>query len=160
MANYTLEELQAKVALGRDAIFRVALLKADGTRDTSANHKELSLASEVTVGFENRTISFSNFASGGGEVEVPVGENGTLDLSEMQFIADDDALVIMETAAREKKVVTYEFLPFGAGVGKLIYKGSLRVNSWKVKASSAGTVTIDNPTIASAGLPDKGTQAA
>ena len=160
MANYTLEELQAKVALGRDSIFRVAPLKADGTRDTSANHKELSLASEVTVGFENRTISFANFASDGGDVEIPVGENGTLDLSEMQFIADDDALVIMETAARDKKVVTYEFLPFGAGSGKLIYKGALRVNSWKVKSASGGTVTVENPTIAATGKPDKGTQSA
>ncbi|BDP44846.1 hypothetical protein DAETH_48150 (plasmid) [Deinococcus aetherius] len=158
--TYTAAQLQQKVTLGRESIFRVALVKPDGTTDTSANHKELSLASETTVGFENKTISFSNFASGGDDVEIPVGETGVLELSEMQWIKDDPALVIMETAARNKTPVSYEFLPEGVGAGKAIYKGSMTVNSWVIKSASSATVTVQNPKIASNGMPDKGDQPA
>lgn len=158
--NYTNAQLQAKVVLGRDSIFRVALVKPDGSIETSANHKELALASETSVGFENKTITFANFASGGEDVEIPVGVTGKVDLSEMQWIDDDDALTVMETAARDGTPVSYEFLPAGAGAGKVIYKGTLTVKSWVIKSSSTGTVTVENPSIAAAGKPDKGVQPA
>ena len=154
---YTQAELQAKVALGRDAIFRVAPVGEDGAMPQPAAFKELCLASEVTVGFENKSITFANFCSGGSDVEIPVGETGTLDLSEMQWIEDDAALLIMETAAREKGTVAYEFLPAGAGAGKTVYRGTFTVKGWKIKAAAAGTVTVDNPGLAAGGMPEKGT---
>lgn len=168
--GYTQAQLQAKVALGADAIFRVAPVGVDGTLPQAVAYKELCLASEVTVGFENKTISFANFCSRGADVEIAVGATGTVDLSEMQWIADDAALIIMENAARVgagddtiqnvSNVVAYEFLPEGAGVGKTVYRGTMVVKSWKVKASAGGTVTVENPTIAAGGLPEKGTLAA
>lgn len=156
---YTQAELQEKVTLGRDAIFRVAPITG-GVVPASAAFKELCLSSEVTVGFESRTITFANFCSRGDDVQIKVGETGTVDLSEMQWIEDDEALVIMENAARGGDPVAYEFLPGGAGVGKVVYRGSFIVNSWQIKAAAAGTVTVNSPQIAAGGMPEKGTLAA
>lgn len=155
--GYTAAELKDKITLGRDSIFRVAPLAAGGAMPAAAAYKELCLASEVTVGFENRTISFQNFCTGGDDLEIPVGSTGSVDLSEMQWIEDDEALMIMETAARTPAPIAYEYLPAGAGTGKPVYRGIIDVNSWKVKSASDGTVTVENPTISSAGKPEKGT---
>lgn len=157
--GYTPAELLSKVTLGRESLFRVATLGVNGAMPAAAAYKELCLASEVTVGFENQTISFANFCSGGTNIDIPFGETGTVDLSEMQWIADDDALVIMETAARDKAAIAYEFMPEGAGTGKVVYRGVMNVNSWKVKAAAAGLVTVENPTLTSPGKPEKATQA-
>lgn len=156
---YTQAELQEKVTLGRDAIFRVAPI-VGGVVPASATFKELCLSSEVTVGFEGRTITFANFCSGGDDVEIVVGETGKVELSEMQWIEDDEALVIMEDAARAHTPVAYEFLPAGAGVGKPVYRGSILVKSWEIKAAATGTVTVNSPQIAAGGMPEKGTLAA
>lgn len=159
---YTQAELQAKIALGADAIFRVAPPGAADAPPVAADYKELCLSSEVTVGFESQSITFANFCSRGQDVEIPTGATGTVDLSEMQWISDDAALVIMENAARANvdgtgsPVVYYEFLPAGTGVGKPVYRGTLLVKSWKIKAAAAGTVTVENPTIAAGGVPEKG----
>lgn len=158
--GYSPAELLAKVTLGRESLFRVAPIADDGTLPQPAAYKELCLASEVTVGFENQTISFSNFCTGGNNMDIPFGETGSVDLSEMQWIADDEALIIMETAARDKKPIAYEFMPEGAGQGKVVYRGVMNVNSWKVKAAAAGLVTVENPTISSPGKPEKTTQQA
>lgn len=158
--GYTNAELQTKVTLGRASIFRVAPLGVNGAMPAAADYKELCLASDISVGFENKTISFANLCTGGNDLEIPFGETGSVDLSEMQWIADDAALLIMETAARDKKAIAYEFLPGGAGVGKTIYRGIMNVNSWKVKTSAAGLVTVENPTVSSPGKPEKTTQTA
>ncbi len=164
--GYSQAELQAKVALGADAIFRVAPPGAADAPPVAADYKELCLSSEVTVGFESKSISFANFCSRGEDVEINVGATGTIDLSEMQWIADDAALVIMENAARAaidgtgSSTVYYEFLPDGVGAGKVIYRGTMIVKSWKIKAAAAGTVTVDSPTIGAGGAPEKGAQAA
>lgn len=154
--GYTQAELLAALTLGRESIFRVGNL-VNGALPAAGAYKELCLASEVSVGFENQTISFANFCTGGGNVDIPFGETGSVDLSEMQWIEDDEALVIMETAARDKTPIAYEFLPKGAGTGKTVYRGVMNVNSWKVKAAAAGLVTVENPTISSPGKPEKGT---
>lgn len=157
--GYTAAELKDKITLGRDSIFRVAPLGANGAMPAAAAYKELCLASEVTVGFENRTISFQNFCTGGDEIEIPVGSTGSVDLSEMQWIEDDEALLIMETAARDLAPIAYEYLPAGAGTGKTVYRGIMDVKSWKVKSASDGTVTVESPTLGAPGKPEKGTLA-
>lgn len=165
--GYTQAQLQEKVALGADSIFRVAAVPVGGALPAGADYKELCLASEVEVGFENKTISFANFCSRGSDVEIPTGATGKVSLSEMQWIKDDPALLIMEDAARAAGgdttlaatitgVVAYEFLPEGAGVGKVVYRGTMGVKSWSVKAAAGGTVTVTNPTITAGGIPEKG----
>ncbi|MVN88289.1 hypothetical protein GO986_16205 [Deinococcus sp. HMF7620] len=158
MATYTKAELQSKVTLGAAAIFEVAPLGVNGAMPATNAYKVLSLGSEVTVGHENRTISFTNFASGGDEVEMPVGATGTVDLSEMQWIADDDALGIMETSATTPAPIAYRYKPKGNGAGKPVYEGVMSVNSWKIKSTVDGLVTVENPTISTAGKATKGVQ--
>lgn len=166
--GYTQAELQEKVALGADSIFRVAPVAVGGALPAAADFKELCLASEVEVGFEGKSITFANFCSRGSDVEIPVGATGKVALSEMQWIKDDPALVIMENAARATAgdpelrntisgIVAYEFMPEGAGTGKVVYRGTFGVKSWSVKSAAGGTVTVPNPTIAAGGLPEKGT---
>ena len=46
--------------------------------------------------------------------------------------------------------------PYNAG--KVVYRGVMNVNSWKVKAAAAGLVTVENPTLTSPGKPEKATQ--
>lgn len=154
--GYTAAELLDKVTLGADAIFRVATPAAGNTMPAAANFKELCLASEMTVGFETSTISFKNLCTRGQDLDIPTGQKGVIDLSEMQWIKDDAALLVMETAAENKTPVAYEFLPEGAGVGKVVYRGFMNVLSWKIKAVSDGLVTVENPTISAAGVPEKG----
>lgn len=168
---YTQAQLQEKIALGADAIFRVAHVPVGGNMPLADAFKELCLASEVEVGFEGKTITFANFCSRGADVEIAAGATGKVALSEMQWIKDDPALIIMEDAARASAgdttltstitgVVAYEFLPEGAGAGKVVYRGTIGVKSWSVKAAAGGTVTVPNPTITAGGIPEKGTLAA
>lgn len=167
--GYTQAELQTKVKLGADAIFRVAPVGASGETPAADQFKELCLSSEVTVGFESKEISFAIFCSRGADVKIPTGAEGKVALSEMQWIEDDAALTIMENAAyaaagkppagTTSAVVAYEFLPEGAGKGKTVYRGTFTVKSWSIKAAAAGTVTVENPTIAAGGIPEKGTLA-
>lgn len=144
---------------GKDTVIRIAAMTPGvSTKPLTAAFVELCLISEVTLGGDKKTVTFSNFCTNGVEVEVAVGKKGMLQFGQANWVEGDPALAVMETAYFEDDVVWYEVYPTGNVAGNIMYDGTLTVKKWEMKSVSDGLVTVSHDVIPT-GVPTRGVSA-
>jgi Bacterial pre-peptidase C-terminal domain len=144
----------SKYTLGKTAKLLIGAVLANATTfPTRENLMHFCLTNEIKIGIDGTEITFENFCSSGNNVKIPTGDEASLSVGNAQWVLNDDTLLLLENAKRDKTKVAYVYYPAGesAGAG---YWGYFNVKKWEVTSPSGGLTTVAhdlNPT----GIPDR-----